>query len=123
MNTFKYADGQRVFSGFSLHNQRTVITILTDAAAVISALHPALTASDGGQIRPRIGTDTSISQEHEKPSKIQEKKDAYLSAKNNTQGGITMSEAVNGKKGFEGKEYDQVKIGRYYYQGFRIIKQ
>ena len=34
-----------------------------------------------------------------------------------------MSEAVNGKKGVEGKEYDQVKIGRYYYQGFRIIKQ
>lgn len=36
---------------------------------------------------------------------------------NNTQGGITMSEAVNGKKGFEGKEYDQSRIGRYYYNG------
>ena len=120
MNTFKHADGRRVSTGFSLHNQRTVITILTDtadAAAAISAVHPALTASDGGQIRPRIGTDTSISQEHEKPSKIQKKKDAYLSAKNNTQGGITMSEAVNGKKGVEGKEYDQGRIGRYYYDG------
>ena len=74
MNTFKYADGRRVSTGFSLHNQRTVITILTDAAAAISALHPALTASDGGQIRPCIGTDTSISQEHDKSSKMHEKK-------------------------------------------------
>lgn len=36
---------------------------------------------------------------------------------NNKQGGITMSEAVNGKKGVEGKEYDQGRIGRYYYSG------
>ena len=28
-----------------------------------------------------------------------------------------MSEAVNRKKGFEGKEYDQSRIGRYYYNG------
>lgn len=36
---------------------------------------------------------------------------------NNIQGGITMSEAVNGKKGFEGNGYDQSRIGRYYYDG------
>ena len=41
----------------------------------------------------------------------------YTKNQNNTQGGITMSEAVNGKKGFEGNGYDQSRIGRYYYDG------
>jgi len=40
-----------------------------DAAAAISAIHPAQTAGDGGQIHPRTGTETIISQQFEKSSK------------------------------------------------------
>jgi len=82
LKTFKRADGRRVSTGFSLHNQRTLFSIPTYTAVAISEFHTALTASGGGQIRPHLCIIASMSENSEKSSKTQAKRDAFISTHN-----------------------------------------